>query len=100
MRARALSRQGKTAEAEQVLRDAISRNQKMVENLRDGLKLIEAKQPRQRREADIELANRNIAGLETDLALLLAEDTKRLDESISLLQSALKKQSESASRRI
>lgn len=91
MRARALSRLGKAAEAEQVLRDAITRNEKMVENLREGLKLIEAKEPRQRRETDIDLANRNIAGLEMDLALLLAENPKRNDEAIKLLQSALER---------
>lgn len=89
MRARALIRQEKTAEAEQVLRDALARNEAMIKSLRAGLDLIEAKQPRQRREADIELANRNIAGLEMDLALLLAENPQRKDEAITLLQSAL-----------
>jgi Flp pilus assembly protein TadD len=89
MRARALSRQGKAAEAEQVLRDAIGRNQKMVDNLREGLKLIDAKQPRQRRETDIQLAQQNIAGLEMDLALLIAEKSERHVEAIQLLHSAL-----------
>ena len=61
----------------------------MIDNLREGLKLIEAKQPRQRRETDIELAQQNIAGLEMDLALLIAEKSERHEEAIQLLQSAL-----------
>lgn len=91
MRARALIRQGKSAEAERVLRDAIARNETMLKNLREGLELIEAAAPRQRRQGDIDLAQRNIAGLECDLALLLAETPQRSDESIKLLESALKR---------
>jgi tetratricopeptide (TPR) repeat protein/ssDNA-binding Zn-finger/Zn-ribbon topoisomerase 1 len=90
-RARALMRQGKETDAERVLRDALTRNLKMVENLRDGLKLIYASKPRDRRVRDIELAQHNIAGLELDLALLIAEKTSRYDEAIELLHSALKR---------
>jgi tetratricopeptide (TPR) repeat protein len=89
MRARALSRLGKAAEAEQVLREALARDEKMVEKLREGLGLIEEKKTRQRLQTDIELSLRNIAGLELDLALLLAEKPERIDEAIKLLQSTL-----------
>lgn len=79
----------KTAEAEQVLRAALQRQTENAKNLRDGLVLINAPEPRQRRKNDIEIAERNVAGLEMDLALLLAEKPERYDEAIKLLQSAL-----------
>ncbi len=90
LRAAALIRQGKTAVAEQVLREAIERQQEMVRNLREGLLLITGSESRQRRQGDIELAERNVAGLEVDLALLLAEKSEQSEQAIKLLQSALK----------
>ena len=88
-RAIALSQQGKTAEAEDVLRQALQRQQESVKNLREGLKFITEAGTRQRRENDIKLAEQNVAGLEYDLALLLAEKPELYEQAIKLLQSAL-----------
>jgi tetratricopeptide (TPR) repeat protein/Zn finger protein HypA/HybF involved in hydrogenase expression len=79
----------KKAEAEQVLREALKRHQENLENLREGLQLINDKTARQRREQDIKLTERNVASLELDLALLLAEKPEQYAAAITLLESAL-----------